>query len=98
MWNRIWEFLCDNDWLLLFIPMLIMTILFCCAGLFYWGVMFTIIMAVFGLTELWAKLTTKETISNQFRTFLKEHKIFAWIIIWVMATFWFALIVHLVSN
>jgi len=98
MWQAIWQFLCDQDWLLLFIPMVIMTVLFYVAGLLFWGVMFTVIMAIFGLTELWAKLTTGKTISQQFAKFMREHKVFAWTIIWAMMIFWFALIVHLCST
>lgn len=98
MIKRIWQFLCDQDWLILFIPMLIMTILFYAAHLFYWGVMFTIIMAIFGLTELWAELTKRRTISQMFAKFRDEHKVFAWVVIWAMLIFWLALIVHLATT
>jgi hypothetical protein len=98
MWQKIWQFLCDQDWLILFVPMVIMTVLFYCAKLWFWGGMFTAIMAIFGLTELVSKLATGRTISQQFAKFLKEHKVFAWVIIWAMGTFWFALLVHLLST
>jgi len=98
MWNKIWQFLCDQDWLILFIPMLIMTALFYFAHLWYWAGMFTVIMGIFGLTELVSSLTSGKTISQQMRKFMIDHKIFGWCIIWAMMIFWFALIVHLVST
>ena len=98
MWNVIWKFLCNQDWLMVFIPMLVMTIMFYCAKLNFWGIMFTVIMAIFGLTELVAELMTGHTISQQFAGFLRTHKIFAWGIIWSMIIFWFGLICHLLTT
>lgn len=98
MWKKIWKFLCNQDWLILFIPMVIMTALFYFAQLWFWGAMFTVIMATFGITEGVSYWFTKRTISQQMRKFMIDHKVFGWCIIWSMMIFWFALIVHLVST
>lgn len=97
MGARIWEFLCDNDWLIIVIPMGLMTALFFLAGLVFWGAMFVGMMILFGMAELVSMLMTKKTISTQFRRFRNEHKVFAWVIIWTMIIFWFALICHLLT-
>jgi hypothetical protein len=98
MWKRIWDWLCEQDYLILLIPMVIMTVMFYCAGLMFWGGMFTVIMSIFGLTELVSYLKTGKTVSQQFAKFREEHKVFAWSIIWAMMIFWFALIVHLATT
>jgi len=97
-WMKIWNWMCEQDWLILVIPMALMTILFYAAGLVWWGGMFTVIMAIFGFTEVWSYMHTGHTISQQFAKFLKEHKVFAWAIIWTMMIFWFGVIVHLATT
>ena len=97
MWVKIWEFLCDNDWLIIVIPMAIMTGLFFLAKLVFWGWMFVGMMGLFVVAEIVSGLMTKKTISTQFRRFRNEHKIFAWVIIWAMLIFWLCLICHLLT-
>lgn len=98
MKEKVWEFLCHNDWLLMFIPMVIMTILFYFAKLIFWAIMFTVIMGLFGLTELASYLMTERTISQAFQNFMQQNKVFGWSIIVSMWCFWSALILHLLTT
>jgi hypothetical protein len=96
--KKIWNWCCDEDWIVVAIPGVILAIVLAFCGLFYWLALVGVIGGIVVLAEIVALKFTGLSISDQFRTWKKKHRRTSIAVLAAAAATFAALILHLMRN
>jgi len=96
--KKLWDWCCDEDWIVIAIPAIILEILLYATGqwgLFFMGLTFALVVLFW---EWWNIKRTGFSMSDQFRTWKREHKGMAKAILLAIGAVLLALIFHFSVN
>lgn len=96
--KKIWDWCKDEDWVVVAIPGIILSIFLSMYGLWFWFWMFAVIGGLVVGTEMIAMKMTGLSISDQFRTWKKTHRRASWAVLLAAALFFASLLFHLMVE
>ena len=98
IWQKIWAFCIDQDWVVLLPTAILLLTLLGVAGLWYWFTFFSLTIGMVLAFEFAATKLTGLSISDQFRTWKRDHPIMAKAILFAFGLLAASLIFHLSVN
>lgn len=96
--KQIWDWCKDEDWVVVAIPAVVVSVLLSVFGLWFWFWLFVSVLVMVLVVEVVATAMTGLSISDQFRTWKKTNRRASWLVLIATALFFASLLFHLMVE